>query len=568
MKKIKSYKESKSYRYALDVLSGKILASKYIKKQAIRYLADLKRADLYFDLDWWYKLNVFFEEILYVEELRKPSPVLPPHSFWLEQLHCLRRKDTGFKKYTFVYCQFARKQAKTFMAAGNALFELLVGADPSPHIMCGANSREQAIYCTNMMGKLVRNSPELRDIWDQNSGELRIHRHAGNTHKVLYLTDERDGHIIAMPKDPGDGGNPSLTIIDEFHEAKNLSLLETMSSGQGLRTEPLVVVITSPGVDKSAPCYTVLRKKATDVLDGHIDDDYFLPIMFELDDESEWKNIDMLIKSNPCMPYMPTLKPFLIKRIKEAQTLGGEMEAFIKIKNCGIWVDAAKVWIQHETVIKNNHGITDEELIGKDCYTGLDLSKGEDLNAFVMFFPNVRPGIHAVKSMFWIPEDKVNDNKDLVDYRKWVQMGLMIKQEGNTAQHVLIARDILNEISKYNVVSFGYDAKYAIMAILPMMEQAGYEEKLVPVGQGFTLSPAVVQCTDMMKKHELDLMGNEVLYWNFSNTVMKIGDQGDPYPSKVKSQNKIDGVSALLTGMTEYFRLNAEPEYKPFVITI
>jgi phage terminase large subunit-like protein len=170
--------------------------------------------------------------------------------------------------------------------------------------------------------------------------------------------------------------------------------------------------------------------------------------------------------------------------------------------------------------------------------------------------------------MYWIPEDKVNNNRDHVDYTKWIQQGMMIKQSGNVADHVLIAKDIINEVKKYKVKKFGYDAKYAIMAILPLMADAGYENELIPIGQGFPLSPSVVQCNNWMQKSEMDLMHNQVLYWNLANVVMRIGDQGDQYPSKARSGNKIDGVSALLTAVTSYLDVNSQVEYKPFVIAI
>jgi phage terminase large subunit-like protein len=361
-----------------------------------------------------------------------------------------------------------------------------------------------------------------------------------------------------MSRDPGDGGNPSVTVVDELHEAKDLKLLETMKSGQGLRQNPMAVIITSPGHEKDAPCYAVLRDTAVKILDGVIEDDKFLPILFELDDEADWDNIEELRKSNPMMPYMDTLEPFLEARILEAKNTGGGTEVNIKIKNCGIWVDAAQTWISSEIVHANNHDIQESELLGKACYTGLDLAKSEDLNAFCMFFPNVRPNVHVVKMMYWIPEDKVRNNRDHVDYTKWIQKGMMIQQGGNVADHVLIAKDIIKELDKYEVIKFGYDAKYAIMAILPLMADAGYEGELLPIGQGFPLSPAVVQVNNWMQSGEMDLMHNQVLYWNLANVVMRIGDQGDQYPSKARSGNKIDGVSAKLTAVTTWLDDNSQ----------
>jgi len=558
---IKSYKQSKSYKYAKAAISGKVIASKFIILQAERYLKDLKRKDLYFDLEWHHKVTVWFDQIMYVPELGKSVSTPPPHAFWIEQIHCLRYKESGLKKYKSAYIQVARKNYKTYYASGNALFELMWGADNRPQIMCGANSREQAIICTDMVGDLILNSPALKEQWHSNNKHpLRTYAYMDLTHKIVYNTDDRRGMIRAMPKKPGDGQNPSIAIVDEFHEAVTMDLFGSMKTGQGQRKEPFIIVITSPGKNKDAPCYSILRKKSVDQLNGTIEDDRHLSIIFELDDESDWDNIDELEKSNPMIPYSDTLKGNLIDLIKDAKNSGGAEEVHIKIKNCGIWVDSAEVWVQHETILKNNHEITIEELEGLECYAGLDLAKKEDLNAFALFFPNVRENIHVLKMMFWIPSDKVNDNRDHVDYRRWVQDGFMIEQDGNVADQSLISVDILNEIQKYDLKSFGFDSRYAYSGIVPFMCNNGYEDMMVGVGQAFTLSGAVVEMQNWMKRYEMDLMHNKVLYWNLSNVVMKMGDHGDMFPSKGQSQNRIDGVSAALTAITEYMRLNAEVE--------
>lgn len=562
---IKSYKQTVSYKYATDVIKKKILASRYIIRQAERYLEDLENDDYYFDLEEHRKINIWFEQILYVPELKAPSKLLPPHAFILHQLYCIKRKDTGLRKHTKIYAQFARKQAKTYLAAGIGLYELIYGSDPFPEIMTGANSRDQAVLCTKMMGRLVMTSPLLKEM--VKDGSLRVFTRMTVVETIVYKTAEREGLIKAMSRDEGDGGNPSVTVIDELHEATNLSLLETMESGQALRVEPMQIIITSCGHNKDAPCYTVLRKTALHILDGSLTDDSFLPILYELDEETEWDKMDMMIKSNPMIPYFPTLKGYLKKRINQAKNEGGETEVNIKIKNCGIWVDAATTWIPSEIVKQNNHGITDAELIGKPCYPGFDLAKSEDLNALALFFPNVRPNIHVVRMIFWIPEFKVNNHNDHVDYARWVKEGLMVQQDGNVADHIMIAEDIIEAIKPYDVKKIGYDSKYAIHAVLPMLAKAGYELDS-GIGQGFHLSPATVQVNEWMRKYQMDLGHHKVLYWNLANVVMKVGDQGDYFPSKGKSGNKIDGASAMLTAITAYLDTNSKPEFLPFVIGI
>ena len=542
----------------------KVVAGQYIKKQCDRFLNDLARDDLYWDFEWMNKVHTFFDKILVVPELGNSVEMPEAHAFWIEQIHCLRYKSNKVRKYTTAYIQVARKNFKTYYAAGNALFELILGADNMPSIMCGANSRDQAIICTEMCGRLMSVSPMLKKLIEAKSVEVFTYRK--KTTEISLEIGSRIGRLEAMPRDPGDGGNPAVAIIDEFHEAKDMSLLETMKSGQAQRREPLNMIITSPGTNKEVPCYSVLRKTSIDILNGLVEDDRFLPVIFELDSDEEWDDIEMLVKSNPMMYVTETLKPYLVSRIKEAKNQGGFVESSVKIKNSGIWTDVADVWIPDAILKSNSFNISDDRLIGRECFIGLDLAKKEDLNACALFFPNI-DGKNVVKMMYWIPEDKVRDNRDRIDYSRHVQNGWMIQQDGNVSDHRLVSNDIIAELKKYSIRSFGYDARYAYGAIIPDLVSAGYEEVLHPVGQGFELSPAVVWANESIRRLEFDLKDNPVLLWNFANTVMKMGHHGDMYPSKAESNNRIDGVSALLTAITEFLHVGvAKQTYTGFAV--
>jgi phage terminase large subunit-like protein len=71
---------------------------------------------------------------------------------------------------------------------------------------------------------------------------------------------DRDGSVKAMSKNPEtqDGFNPSVGIVDEYHEAKDDALLNVIESGQGARPEPLLFVVTTAGFDKQGPCFKKL----------------------------------------------------------------------------------------------------------------------------------------------------------------------------------------------------------------------------------------------------------------------------------------------------------------------
>src|SRR5688572_33257988 len=51
-----------------------------------------------------------------------------------------------------------------------------------------------------------------------------------------------------------DGLAPSCAIVDEFHEHDTPDLYETMVTGMGAREQPLLLIITTAGVNLAGPC--------------------------------------------------------------------------------------------------------------------------------------------------------------------------------------------------------------------------------------------------------------------------------------------------------------------------
>lgn len=542
-------RKTKAFIYSENVISGKTVACGWIIKACKRFQYDLTREDLTYNLNEVSKITMWFEEVVYVPELGRCSELPLPHAFWLQQLYGFYYVKTGQRRFKEMLLEVARKNAKTFYAANISLYELIAGRDMFPMIMQGANSRDQALICTRMTGRLIEKSPELNSILS--TAALRIFRYGGEAVKVSYKTKEREGKIEAMPSDPGDGGNPSLYVVDELHEATNMALIETMKSGQGARRDPLGIIISSPGYNKQGPLFAVFRAEAIKVLDGVLQNDRLLAIIFEQDKEEDWDKPECYEKANPMLPYLKNLASFLDDRIKDAKNKGGSVQVSVKIKNCGVWVDSAATWVDSEVIRQNEHGVAYEELEGKDCYLGIDLSSAKDLTAVGYLFPNIRPGVHAYYVQCHIPEEKLKNNEDFIDYQLWVDEGWLIVHEGNVIDHDIVSQKALEYMKSVNVKGIGFDVRHAYGGVITTIAKNGYEALCSPTSQGFKLSPAVITTEAGLEKKKYNFFNNPVTAWNFSNVVMKIGEQGDYFPDKSKGANKIDIISALLTAETE-----------------
>ena len=281
----------------------------------------------------------------------------------------------------------------------------------------------------------------------------------------------RKGVIKAMSKEPGtkDGFNPSLGIIDEYHEAKSDKLLNVIESGQGARPEPLLFCITTAGFDKYGPCYSKLRDTSIKILEGSLQDDSHLAFIYEPDDGDAIDSEVTWAKANPNLG-VSVFREYLQSRLDKARNEGGSKETDFKTKNLNMWTDAAAVWIQDEAWMQC--GFSSDDLEGKECFGGLYTATTESLNCFVLFFPNVN-GVNYFKLWSWLPEKFVSKNNDHVSYESWINQGYIVKTPGNSADHRIISKDVIEICQKYTPLVVGFDKTFG-QYVAPDVEAAGF----------------------------------------------------------------------------------------------
>jgi phage terminase large subunit-like protein len=186
-------------RYARGVVSGEIVACHWIKQAANRFLSDLKRTDLYFDIEEANRVVNFFELYLcHWEGIWAGRPIILEdwQKFILQQIFAWKWKATGKKRIRSVYIQIARKNAKTTFAAGIALYHIFADSENAPQVFVGANNEEQAKICVNTSAKVIETSPRLNKL--KQSGHVKILSYNDKPHTISYKT--KNGRIEAMSK--------------------------------------------------------------------------------------------------------------------------------------------------------------------------------------------------------------------------------------------------------------------------------------------------------------------------------------------------------------------------------
>jgi len=192
--------------------------------------------------------------------------------------------------------------------------------------------------------------------------------------------------------------------------------------------------------------------------------------------------------------------------------------------------------------------ISESELIGRDCYIGLDLASTTDLTAAVVVFPPNEPdGDYITDSMFWIPGDNIIEKgrKDRVDYPRWVREEYISATPGNVIDYEFI-RAWLNEYANrnYRIREIAYDPWNA-MQLVTQLQGDGFT--MVPIRQGLaSLTAPTKQMIALVESHRLNHRGNPVLRWMADNLEVTSDAAGNIKPDKSASRAKIDGMIALI----------------------
>ena len=289
------------YQYAQEVLSGKIVAGEYIKLAAERFFSLIE------DDRYEFREEKVDEVIEFIAILRhytgrhagKPFILAPWQMFIVACIYGFYVKTDGTRLVKSVYIEMARKQGKSALAAALCLYHLIDDGEANAEVYLAANSKDQAKISFGMCSNFVKGL-------DPGHKYLEPYRDRVNFEKTLSVL-----RVLAADDSKLDGFNASMFLLDEYHAAKNGKLKDVLQSSQGMRENPMSIIITTAGFDKLGPCYQ-FRTMCTEVLKGLKRDDTLFAAIYSLDPDDDWKDETCWVKSNPNLGI--TVKPSYVRR--------------------------------------------------------------------------------------------------------------------------------------------------------------------------------------------------------------------------------------------------------------
>lgn len=554
-------------RYLLDIYDGRIVSGKPMRMLAEKLMP--RFTEPYKNFHWdrhKARRPVRFIERFCVyptgKKMGKPFVLEPYEKAWVE-IPFGFVDDDGLRQIREVLCEVARKCGKTSVLAGLQLFMLTADGEGAPQIYDNASNKDQSSLLYGATLKMIRMSDELSR--KTHKGEVPDRAQDG------IICNKNHGFITPLSSRTGnlDGLDTHFAPLDEMAAYVSGDSYDLLKQSTSAREQPMLYTISSQGFVRGG-IFDSRLEYARGWLKGDVEDDTFLPFLYELDDPSEWLDRDCWIKTNPGLGTVKkteTLEDFVNQALQEPRFV-----ATVKTKDFNIPQNKATAWLNIEDAV--NEATFDVKSMGfRYGIVGIDAANTTDLNAAKMLLMRpeldndgnrqydergdliVDPHIYEL-SMYWIPSTRLPDDsrasrreKDDVPYTLWRDRGLLRVVEGNKVPRYVFL-DWLEEIKReLDIYTFaiGYDEWGFQGSDGDNLESYVGKDRCEVVRQGAkTLSDPMKQMEADFKINRYVDNHNPINEWCRMN-VMVVTDRNDniaPVKKEQRAKHRIDGFMA------------------------
>ena len=433
----------------------------------------------------------------------------------------------------------ARKNGKSLLAGAIGNYMAFADGEYGADIYMLATKLDQTREVWQAFTQIVVNEPLLLKRAEVRKGEIYIPKTNTTAMPLVFSPDKSDGF------------NQLLTINDEVHAwegNKGLTLYNVMQSGLGARKQPLTFNISTAG-DKNEGIYDDLVKRATAFLNRDSREKRLLPVLYMVDNDKKWNDIQELYKSNPNLG-VSVYEDFYEQQIAIAADNPSKRREFL-MKYCNIKQTAETAWLDNRLLEKSVKELTFADF--KGCYGvgGIDLSQTTDLTAASIVIE--REGVLYGFCQFFMPLERYEKaiDEDNLPYDIYMQQGILTLSGDNHVDY----RDVYNWFvslqAEYKIylLKIGYD-RYSAQYLIADLKAYGFH--MDDVFQGDNLTPIIREFEGTIKDGKFIICGdNHLLKAHFFNVALKHNNEKRTFrPVKIERRKRIDGFVSIVDALT------------------
>jgi phage terminase large subunit-like protein len=554
----------RAFTYVDDVLSGKVLAGKYIKQVCKRFREDLdKKGD-----DWNYYFSPetaeevvtvvqtfrYFEGPLAGEKVHLPDWQV----FFVANVYGWLRKGDNQRRYRRALLYVARHNTKTFLTALLALYEL--ATVPNGLAVSVATTTEQAEQVLTYMKKLVGAVDGDPDVMNEDGSPIfEVYDSA------IYCRNRSSSYctkssIVRKLQ----GFHPTLLIADEIASYPDTyRIIDVIESGMKQPSPRPLTIFTTTGDQNTQSIGYIEFEKAKKILSGRFPDDSYFALLYCIDEGDKWDNIEVIGKANPNLNISVSYDEIqqALNDIKLYRDPVQEIEYKVKTANTfiagvkgGFPEKLIQAAVSNSNKRKFKEYLTEEYLTTCPCAGGIDLSKRFDFTAYTLYWYIAELDMYYARHHFYIPEEQISVKMktDSPVIRQWVTDGYIRATPGKTVDYHYLKKDLEVDFNTYDIREIGYDQRYSADLISTLQDK--YPDlpiALTSISNSHQKQHEALGAWEELLVNERLIDGNPVWAWMASNATIvsnhglrlidKIGDT-----EAQKSTKRIDGVDTSI----------------------
>lgn len=551
--------------YARTIVAGKKVCGKAEYQACKRHLDDMadKAFPYIFDVDAA-EYHIMLANQLTIGEGSESRKLTTRgfQNFIIGSLFGWRKKRSHLRRFREGYIQLARQNGKSFLAGEMCNDYATFAGYQHGRIYCTATKQKQANIVWEEVAKFIRSDADLAELY-----KVREYDHT-----IRSLVTNTTIEAIGRDTKSADGFRSIMAVVDEYHAHPTDQMYKLMLDGQIAVDNALTLAITTAGFNLNAPCYEQYQfcKK---VLSGNVRKDSLFIFITEMDEDDDmWDPVNWA-KANPLNLWNAddTLNDEMIARMAEkaidAREKQGRDLVNFQTKTLNRWVEYTGGGLLDLAAWRKCAADTTlEEMRGRQCYLGIDLSSGGDLTSIALIFPGDDDDVY-VWSHSYMPELRLAEHirTDDAPYGVWKDAGLLTLTSGIygiKTDYKYIISDLSRIMNEYEieVIGCGYDDHNAGAFLSDLEDVLSCDLTLV--------KQSARSLNDATKDFQLSVKAGKVSYdrrnalltWSMVNAVISAPNSfGEIKIDKMTQTNRIDPCDAVIDAWVVYFHGHNNP---------
>lgn len=449
----------------------------------------------------------------------------------------------------------SRKCGKTPLEAAMDLAEWFCG-EMGTRVLCSSNDYEQADLMFQAIDAMREESPKLEKVTRRNIKGIYFGNKKQKNKKGKY-SNQNKGNIRKISAKTGakEGKNIKIGSVDEVHELKDNSSIMPIRQALSTQDEPIYSEITTEGFTRDG--YLDKRLvEARKVLKGELFRPRWLIWLYTQDNEEEiWQDERTWVKSNPDLGIIKKWS-FLRQMVAEAKE-SSATRAFVLSKDFNLPQSASTAWLrENDIVVLDKFDLKD--FIGSFYISGNDFAETTDLCSTTILLKKPDDKKTYFHTHYWIPERKLVNSPDDVDYREWERQGWITIVDGNSVDSALVADYHFALLEEYDLKPFksGFDNRFAKDFQNRYVDIFG-DKLTINIPQDFKVLDNPMRTLEAdMKDGLINYQDNPICRWCFRNTGIILDKMGRIMPVKIDTNKRIDGTASKIIAYAtlEWFR--------------